>query len=557
MEAIRNEIAKNYRTLAEIRENTETPSEAVAQFVERVGYAAAVETIAAAINCKAWDGRISDKNRAWAAEATTEGGNNVYIIGIDRIHPAHLDQLAHYMRRYEPTPEAPAEEPKQETENTKPNGYTITNTSAAGRCSCEVYFESMPAAEVREALKAEGFRWHRVKKCWYGYTDSTTAAAIIEAAKEDGAPLREGEKAPKESKTATAGTPQNRIKFYYNGLRLNGSKELTKCGYYTREDGSISIYADGYGAELPRDLFDVKNDTDIYTDYFDKDSATVTAAHPLYKFVKFAALKATAHDLKHQADHYAKRAGARGVSPSAAAWYKKEAAAAAERLANLEKMADPGQPTAEDLAKIDQARQEAENRRREEEHAAQLAERERVLNERAEGRRYIEAVAEAHPIEEGAPVVEIPFSENPAFYFWTESTDRTRTEIIINADGSREESTIIEEPRRRCLLSVAAADIVLKHFDEKRHAENIAQNRGGYDKTDFIISWTDESGEPWQYSGRYDLGDNDGGMIAHIEALAEWDRTHTLFGKPTTEPQPISAERLAWVELLKKYNRAA
>ena len=31
----------------------------------------------------------------------------------------------------------------------------------------EVYFNSKPAQETRDALKAAGYRWHSVKKCWY------------------------------------------------------------------------------------------------------------------------------------------------------------------------------------------------------------------------------------------------------------------------------------------------------------------------------------------------------------------------------------------------------
>lgn len=43
------------------------------------------------------------------------------------------------------------------------------------------------------------------------------------------------------------------IKFYYNGLKLNGSRELIKCFYgldNNREHSpSVSIYAKGYGAD--------------------------------------------------------------------------------------------------------------------------------------------------------------------------------------------------------------------------------------------------------------------------------------------------------------------
>ena len=88
--------------------------------------------------------------------------------------------------------------------------YTITNTTSGNRASVEIYFDGKPAEHIRTALKAEGFRWQDVKKCWYGYTDPVTADAIIAAAEEDAAPIREGEKAPK-AETAEKrekGTPQ-------------------------------------------------------------------------------------------------------------------------------------------------------------------------------------------------------------------------------------------------------------------------------------------------------------------------------------------------------------
>ena len=31
----------------------------------------------------------------------------------------------------------------------------------------ELTFEGKPAEEIREAMKAAGFRWHRMKKLWY------------------------------------------------------------------------------------------------------------------------------------------------------------------------------------------------------------------------------------------------------------------------------------------------------------------------------------------------------------------------------------------------------
>lgn len=81
------------------------------------------------------------------------------------------------------------------------------------------------------------------------------------------------------------------IRFFWNGIKVNGGK-LIRCFYFTdsRSD-SVTISARDYD-HLPHDLFTVKNETDLYTDYFDSDSATLTPAHPLYKYARAAALKA-------------------------------------------------------------------------------------------------------------------------------------------------------------------------------------------------------------------------------------------------------------------------
>lgn len=31
----------------------------------------------------------------------------------------------------------------------------------------ELYFEAKPEEKIRDILKANNFRWHRQKKCWY------------------------------------------------------------------------------------------------------------------------------------------------------------------------------------------------------------------------------------------------------------------------------------------------------------------------------------------------------------------------------------------------------
>lgn len=46
--------------------------------------------------------------------------------------------------------------------------------------SLEIYFDGKPSEAVRDLLKSHKFRWHSVKRCWYGYdiSEESLAAAI-------------------------------------------------------------------------------------------------------------------------------------------------------------------------------------------------------------------------------------------------------------------------------------------------------------------------------------------------------------------------------------------
>lgn len=100
------------------------------------------------------------------------------------------------------------------------------------------------------------------------------------------------------------------IKFFYNGLRLNGSRTLCRVGYSLDLDAqTVTIYARS-GETLPHELFTVENDTDLYTDYFDNDRATLTQAHPLYKFAAYAAARADLRRQNARADYLRDRIAA-------------------------------------------------------------------------------------------------------------------------------------------------------------------------------------------------------------------------------------------------------
>ena len=96
-----------------------TPAQTVAAFVESVGYEAAVEIVASLVNRSAWDGRISRRCAEWAntqENSWDEEACSRLSIYTNRIHTAHLDQIAAAMMKYEPTTEPAAEEAQEAAE---------------------------------------------------------------------------------------------------------------------------------------------------------------------------------------------------------------------------------------------------------------------------------------------------------------------------------------------------------------------------------------------------------------------------------------------------------
>lgn len=393
--------------------------------------------------------------------------------------------------------------------------YKITRNEAYN--SLEISFDGKPAEAVRNALKALKFRWNRVKGVWYGYSTPEAVEAAINGQQ---APTTDA--APKSEKPAT----QDHIRIYWNGIKIDGGK-LIRCFYSLDNDCTVkgecvSISARDY-ADLPRDLLPVTNDTDIYTDYFDSDRATLTPDHPLYKYFRFAALKDRARDSRRYIDKLQKDldAGKGREWKGRRDYWRGEIEAHQKYIDAYNAATDPGQPTAADLEAIDRRRQEAENARRAAEHEAELKEYETLLNLKNDGRRLIESTAEANPIQEGAPVVTINWSEHPAFYQWE--------------DGELK-------------LSIPAADHILRALDLKAHNDP----DHGYYKTSFQVTGTDPDGEEISYEGRYDLGDGEGGLIQHIRNLGEWERTHEQFGRVKPEPDETN-DRIQFADYLETF----
>ena len=391
--------------------------------------------------------------------------------------------------------------------------YTINNgTTNSGRECVEIHFEKKPGAEIREALKASRFWWNGKRIAWCGFTTEEAARELLA-----GVGSVSSASEPK-TQSAAKPEPSNAIRFYWNGLKLDGGA-LVKCYYSKNEDGTISIYADSYSGDLPRRFFEVKNDTDIYTDYFEKDSATVTSSHPLYKFVLHAANLATIHAARLTISTCEKRIAA---GRDRYGYDAKHIETARAIIAKTEaEDTDPGQPTAADVAAVDQANTERENAKREAERLEELRERENFLALQCEARRVIREESEAHPVKDGEPVVVLEWSECPGI------EDNTR-------------------------LSSTAAENVLRALDEYQHAtRDTARGCGWYWKTSFAIESgdTDENGEPVTYTGRYDIGDNDGGLVAHIRAIGEYSLRHDAFGheKTATETRNAYIDMADWL----------
>lgn len=85
----------------------------------------------------------------------------------------------------------------------------------------------------------------------------------------------------------------------------------------------------------------------------------------------------------------------------------------------------------------------------------------------------------------------IGFSEHPAFY------DRRLNDRYTD-------------------LSFALGNKLLGILDEKQHRERESKEIGWYHKTDFEITAT-VGGEDFHYEGRFDIGDGEGDLIAHIK----------------------------------------
>lgn len=111
-----------------------------------------------------------------------------------------------------------------------------------------------------------------------------------------------------------------RVRWYYNGVRIDGDRELVKLWYWDSSSakepaGTIRVSATGY-RQLPSvlaDAFVVENDRDSMTDYFEKDKFNVRPDHPLYAEVLAAKQALDARRAAQHAKNEARWSAARAA----------------------------------------------------------------------------------------------------------------------------------------------------------------------------------------------------------------------------------------------------
>ena len=113
------------------------------------------------------------------------------------------------------------------------------------------------------------------------------------------------------------------LKFFYNGIKANGGK-LQKASYSDGKlmnypAGTITIYKKeyaGFSIEIA-EAFEIDNQTDSQTDYFDKDKIRVVPFNAYYAQVKAASDAQTAAWEKFNAKRMAKWAAKRAAAEEA------------------------------------------------------------------------------------------------------------------------------------------------------------------------------------------------------------------------------------------------
>lgn len=118
------------------------PDETIREYVQAVGYGRACSAVASLVNRSAWDGRIDKRNAAWAASVAgslDEECCQHFSIYTNRIHMAHLNQLADALRNFTPDDhsETTDETPAQDAETPAERPETISEEAEAAQADPE------------------------------------------------------------------------------------------------------------------------------------------------------------------------------------------------------------------------------------------------------------------------------------------------------------------------------------------------------------------------------------------------------------------------------------
>lgn len=88
--------------------------------------------------------------------------------------------------------------------------------------SLEITFAGKPDEQTRNALKANGYRWHGVRRLWYGYTDEQTIRAAL-----DGVTIENANEQTTSAKTPGR-TAKNRLPSLWERCDVSGIKQHDK-----------------------------------------------------------------------------------------------------------------------------------------------------------------------------------------------------------------------------------------------------------------------------------------------------------------------------------------
>ena len=141
----------------------------------------------------------------------------------------------------------------------------------------EVYFDTKPQASIITALKEKFFRWHTAKKCWYAKATDENLQFIKNLL---GNTTINTEQAPAPEKTQL---PQSQYKYSFNGIKTEEGEYIKAHYDINKRTLEIELYLNTYDtlSNLPKGTRQ-RNESDGYTDYFEKTAFYITPASKEY-----------------------------------------------------------------------------------------------------------------------------------------------------------------------------------------------------------------------------------------------------------------------------------